>query len=47
MHTRDSVESIAVSLGYQDAANFRRAFRNREGCSPREFRERASTADKA
>jgi AraC-like DNA-binding protein len=47
MHTSDSVESIAASLGYQDAANFRRAFRNREGCSPREFRERASTADKA
>jgi len=36
--TDDSVESIAAALGYQDAANFRRAFRAREGCPPGEFR---------
>ncbi|MEH6636051.1 MAG: AraC family transcriptional regulator ligand-binding domain-containing protein [Halioglobus sp.] len=36
--TKHSVEAIAAELGYQDAANFRRAFRNSEGCSPSEFR---------
>lgn len=36
--TEHSVEAIAAKLGYQDAANFRRAFRNSEGCSPSEFR---------
>jgi len=36
--TDSSVESIAAALGYQDAANFRRAFRSREGCAPGEFR---------
>ncbi len=40
LHTDNSVESIAASLGYQDAANFRRAFRNWENCSPGEFRRR-------
>lgn len=37
--TGDSVEAIAAALGYQDTANFRRAFRKHEGCSPGEFRE--------
>lgn len=36
--TDHSVEAIAAALGYQDAANFRRAFRNSAGCSPSEFR---------
>ena len=36
--TNDSVESIAATLGYQDAANFRRAFRKQVHCSPHEFR---------
>lgn len=36
--TPHSVEAIAATLGYQDTANFRRAFRNSEGCSPSEFR---------
>jgi AraC-like DNA-binding protein len=36
--TDHSVEAISAQLGYQDAANFRRAFRNSEGCSPNEFR---------
>ena len=33
-----SVEAIAAALGYQDTANFRRAFRKSEGCSPMEYR---------
>ena len=37
-----SVESIAATLGYRDTANFRRAFRKSEGCSPMEYRETAS-----
>ena len=36
--TDQSVESIAAALGYQDASNFRRAFRTSEGCSPSDFR---------
>ncbi|MDH3351175.1 MAG: AraC family transcriptional regulator [Gammaproteobacteria bacterium] len=36
--TNYSVESIAEELGYKDAANFRRAFRKCEGCSPIEYR---------
>jgi AraC-like DNA-binding protein len=40
LETDDSVESIAAALGYQDAANFRRAFRRAEGCSPAQFRRR-------
>jgi AraC-like DNA-binding protein len=42
LQTNHSVEAIAAALGYQDAANFRRAFRTREGCSPSEFRRQAS-----
>ena len=38
--TGHSVEAIAAALGYQDVANFRRAFRAREACSPSEFRRR-------
>lgn len=36
--SNQSVEAIAEALGYQDAANFRRAFRKCEGCSPIEYR---------
>lgn len=36
--TDTSVEAIAIALGYQDVANFRRAFRAWEHCSPSEFR---------
>ncbi len=39
--TQYSIEAIAQELGYNDAANFRRAFRKHEGCSPSVFRERA------
>lgn len=38
IETDHSVEAIALALGYQDAANFRRAFRNSAGCSPSDFR---------
>ncbi|BFM18521.1 AraC family transcriptional regulator [Maricurvus nonylphenolicus] len=34
-----TIDAIASVLGYQDSANFRRAFRSREGCSPKYFRE--------
>ncbi|MGB5332432.1 MAG: AraC family transcriptional regulator ligand-binding domain-containing protein [Woeseiaceae bacterium] len=37
--TEHSVEVIADALGYTDTANFRRAFRKTEGCSPIEFRQ--------
>lgn len=43
-NTGDSVESIAAALGYQDAANFRRAFRSWENCSPGEYRDRISSS---
>ncbi len=36
-----SVTRIALDLGYSDAANFARAFRREQGCSPSEFRRRA------
>ncbi|QFU76454.1 AraC family transcriptional regulator [Halioglobus maricola] len=39
VHTSDSVESIAATLAYQDAANFRRAFRKSTGFSPDQFRK--------
>ena len=41
--TERSVEAIAEELGYTDAANFRRAFRKTEGCSPVEYRQRNAT----
>ncbi len=40
IETGDSIESIATRLGYEDASNFRRAFKAWEGCSPGSFRER-------
>ena len=38
-HTEDSVENIAAALGYQDTANFRRAFRKSAGVTPDSFRK--------
>ncbi len=38
VETDHSVEAIAATLGYQDAANVRHTFRNAEGRSPGEFR---------
>ena len=40
--TEHSVEAIAEELGYTDTANFRRAFRKSEGCSPIEYRRSRS-----
>jgi AraC-like DNA-binding protein len=37
-HTHLTVEAIGAVLGYQDAANFRRAFKAQQGCSPSNFR---------
>ena len=37
--TNDSVESVAASLGFVEASNFRRAFKAWEGCSPNQFRD--------
>ncbi len=39
--TDHSIEAIAEELGYKDAANFRRAFRNSLGCSPVQYRRRS------
>jgi len=38
-----SIEAIAAILGYQDTANFRRAFRKQQDCSPQVFRTNAVT----
>ncbi len=43
--TEHSVEAIAETLGYKDTANFRRAFRKSEGCSPIEYRHSMSPGD--
>jgi AraC-like DNA-binding protein len=42
--TDNSIEAIAADLGYQDAANFRRAFRKSMGCSPKDYRDRSRAA---
>jgi AraC-like DNA-binding protein len=42
--TQHSVEAIAAELGYKDTANFRRAFRKCEGCSPIDYRQSESAA---
>nr|WP_291557272.1 helix-turn-helix domain-containing protein [Comamonas sp. SCN 65-56] len=36
-----SVSEIAFAWGFNDAAHFSRAFKNRFGCSPRDMRARA------
>ena len=38
-----SVDAIAAQMGFQDAANFRRAFKSWQGCSPGDYRTRSST----
>lgn len=45
--TGDSIESIAATLGYQDAANFRRAFRNRSGMTPVQYRDMLALGEAA
>lgn len=39
-HTDNSVDSIALDLGYQDTTSFRRAFKRWCKCSPSEYREK-------
>jgi AraC-like DNA-binding protein len=39
--TGESVEAIAVRLGYQDPSNFSRTFRRWKGMTPSAFRESA------
>jgi AraC-like DNA-binding protein len=41
-----SIDAIASALGYQDTANFRRAFRIRQKISPRAFREKMQEAQR-
>lgn len=41
-----TIEAIAEELGYGDPANFRRAFRKSEGCSPVEYRQAALAASR-
>jgi len=42
-NTRLSVDAIAAQMGFQDTANFRRAFKSWQGCSPGDYRARSST----
>lgn len=42
--TTASIESIAFKMGYEDAANFRRAFRKIHGITPSQFRATATAA---
>lgn len=42
--SRHSIDSIASAVGYASADVFRRAFERRLGLTPREYRQRASTA---
>ncbi|MDJ0699121.1 MAG: AraC family transcriptional regulator ligand-binding domain-containing protein [Woeseiaceae bacterium] len=39
-----TIEAISEELGYKDTANFRRAFRKSEKCSPVEYRQRETAA---
>ena len=39
-NTDNSIDAIAMELGYQDTASFRRAFKRWYGVSPSEYRER-------
>ena len=41
-NTRLSVDAIAAQMGFQDPANFRRAFKSWRGCSPGDYRARSS-----
>ena len=41
-----SVGEIAYSRGFNDAAHFSRSFRERFGCSPREWRQHGGTTSR-
>lgn len=43
-HTELSIDNVAGRLGYQDTANFRRAFRKSVGCTPNSYRRRLQSA---
>lgn len=43
-NTDQSIDAIAVALGYQDTTSFRRAFKRWCGCSASEYRERERSA---
>ena len=45
LETDANIESIAATLGYQDAANFRRAFQARTHMTPSEYRSRAANSE--
>lgn len=42
--TRDTIENITLSAGYEDASSFRRLFKERTGLSPAAYRKKFSTA---
>jgi AraC-like DNA-binding protein len=42
LNTNSSIESIALSLGYDDASNFTRSFKRWFECSPAQFRNQQS-----
>jgi AraC family transcriptional regulator len=41
-HSRESVGEIAIRCGFNSPVNFTRAFRERVGCTPTEWRTQAS-----
>ncbi len=41
--TQISIEDISERIGFSDSANFRHAFRKWSGCSPRQYRQTASS----
>lgn len=43
--TQLSIAEVGGLLGFEDAANFRRAFRRWNGCSPQSFREARASAE--
>ena len=40
LETDDSISSIASAVGYNDEKQFFRVFREKEGCTPKQFREK-------
>ncbi|CAA0111457.1 putative HTH-type transcriptional regulator [Zhongshania aliphaticivorans] len=43
--TKYSIDAIAAQLGYQDAANFRRAYRQLNNCTPNAYRTQYTDSD--
>lgn len=42
LHTHDSIDTIAQKIGYENGANFAKAFRKITGEAPKDFREKRS-----